>query len=70
VLYECPTGYVLRECAWVYDVIGAVDRVEACSPREWMSLPRWFQHASRLVGAERQRIREAEDRQRKDARHD
>jgi hypothetical protein len=68
LLYECPTGYVLREARWVYDVIDTVNRLDACSPREWMGLPLWFRHAARLVSSERSRLRDEDRKQEEDAR--
>lgn len=67
LIYECPVGYLLREHSWVFDVIDTASRVEQCGPREWLALPRWFRHASRLVLSERQRLREEEQEQRRAA---
>ena len=60
VLYECPTGYVLREAPWAYDVLEAAALAENASPAEWAGLPRWYQHATRLVRSEQARLRELE----------
>jgi hypothetical protein len=66
LLYECPTGLAIRESPWVYDVIDATNRVDACSPREWSGLPLWFRHAARLITSERDRLRR-EDRNQEEA---
>jgi len=66
-MYECPIGHIFREARWVYDVIDSVNRVESCGPSEWMRLPIWFRHASRLVYGERSRLREEDDEQRRAA---
>jgi len=70
ILYECPTGYILREAAWLYGMIEAAARDENLSPadRERMSLA--YHDAARLYRSEMSRLRERREskaRARRDA---
>ena len=67
-MLECPTGYILREARWVFDVIDAVNRADACGPIEWARMPRFYHHAVRVVNGERQRLRD-EDRAKENLSH-
>jgi len=62
-LYECPVGMVHREAPYVYDVINAHGLSEGAG-LELLEKPRWLQQAFRVVGSERERHREAGQRER------
>lgn len=56
VLRECPTGYLLREAPFIYDLLDALSVSENARPGD--VLPRYYIQAARLKGAELDRIRE------------
>lgn len=58
MLYECPTGYLLREAPHVFDVIEATGSLENASPPDLRQCSTYLQHAGRIVRAERARLRE------------
>lgn len=64
ILYECPTGYTLRESPWVYNVIAATNHDENLSPADADRMSAYYHAAAQLVHAERARLRERRDRRR------
>lgn len=68
MLYECPVGMVHREAPYVYDVINAHGLSEGAG-LALLEQPRWLQQAFRVVGSERERHREHDQRERQ-AKHD
>jgi len=65
ILYECPTGFILREAPWTYDVIDAAGRDENLSPAHLNTMSVYYHHAARLVRSERERLRARRESQRK-----
>lgn len=64
VLTECPTGYVLRNAPYVYDVINVHNYVEngALNPLE---LSWWARKALSVIGSEKARLREMDQERRR-----
>ena len=63
VLYECPTGYTIREAFWVYSMIEAAARDENLSPAERERMSPLYHSAVRVFNAERERARQKRARQ-------
>ncbi len=64
-LYECPVGMLLREAPHVYDLIDACVLVENATPSEYLTMPRYFQHASRVYRSELARLDDLRQQARK-----
>jgi hypothetical protein len=69
ILYECPTGAVLREAPHVYDAITAESYAEA-GAIDPASRPKYTQDAIRVISAEKSRlwdIKRSQDKAKSDA---
>lgn len=67
MMRECPVGYILRECSYVYDLLDAAV-VADNTGLDFLSAPRYLQHAVRLISSEKYRVSELkrkEDRARR-----
>lgn len=64
ILYECPTGYLIREAPGIYSLIEAASRDENLSPADREKMSTVYHDASRIVRSERERLRARRDRQR------
>jgi hypothetical protein len=64
ILRECPVGAILREAPQVYECIAAYSFVEngALDPRHESQ---WLQDGIRIVSAEKSRLQDVKDSQRK-----
>jgi hypothetical protein len=56
ILRECPTGAVMRDAPWVYDVLGLYAYAEH-GGFEIQRQPRWVQSALQVIGSEKERLR-------------
>jgi hypothetical protein len=70
ILYECPTGFVIREAPGIYGLIDAVARDENLSPADRERMSPVYLDAARLYRSEMARLREkreAKQRAQRDA---
>ena len=65
VMYECPTGYTLREAPHTFDVIESASLAENAGPDDIGRMSSYWHRAARVVASERIRLREAREHQRK-----
>jgi len=64
-LRECPTGFLLREAPWVWEVLELTNTFERVGPFEWMRVPLFLKVAGRVVATERARQREVAEETRR-----
>lgn len=65
-LRECPTGRVLREAPWVFDVVNACG--DGLSRLDLLRWPRRMQRLVAVASSEDYRLRRLEDQRRKSKR--
>lgn len=68
ILYECPTGFILRESPWIYRLIEAASRDENLSPAEYGRMSTVYHSAARIYRSETARLRERRDHKAKSKR--
>jgi hypothetical protein len=63
IMYECPTGYILREAPHVYDVLTACALVENASPVDLSMIPSYVLELAKVYGSEQARMMDNDHKQ-------